>query len=83
MDNLVGDEFAGAERKLPLKERMATSLKEVQKLSAHAKSTVGLAGGPFTGKARRRCGRGGLKEPDAKGNLTLGLRNPRQLLGDS
>ena len=33
VDNFVGDEFVGAERKLPLKDRMATSVKEVHKLS--------------------------------------------------
>ena len=33
VDNFLGDEFIGAERKQPLKERMATSVKEVQKLT--------------------------------------------------
>ena len=32
VDNFVGDEYVGSERKLPLKERIATSVKEVQKL---------------------------------------------------
>ena len=34
VDYFVGDEHMGSERKLPLKERMTTSEKEVQKLSA-------------------------------------------------
>jgi len=59
LDNFVGDEFVGAERKLPLKDMMATSVKEAQKLSAQAKSAVGLAGAPFTGKASRRSDKSG------------------------
>ena len=57
----------GSERKLPLKERMATSVKEVQKLSAQAKAAVGLAGGPFSGKRKGRGGGGGAKQPASKG----------------
>jgi hypothetical protein len=33
VDNFLGDVFVGAKRKQPLKERMATSVKEVQKLT--------------------------------------------------
>ncbi len=57
----------GSERKLPLKERMATSVKEVQKLSAQAKATVGVAGGPASGKRTGRGGGGGSKQPASKG----------------
>ena len=32
MDNFVGDEYVGSERKLPLKEKISSSVKEVQKL---------------------------------------------------
>jgi len=35
VDHFVGDEIAGAERKLPLKDMMANCVKEIQKLSAH------------------------------------------------
>jgi hypothetical protein len=58
VENFVGDEFVGAERKLPLKDTMLTYMKKVQKLSALAKSAIGLAGGPLTGKAKKRGGRG-------------------------
>ena len=43
VDNFLGDEFVGAERKQPLKERMATSVKEVQKQTAQALKAVGVA----------------------------------------
>ena len=33
VDNFLGDEYVGAERNQPLKERMAASVKEVHKLS--------------------------------------------------
>jgi len=58
VDNLLGDEFIGAERNQPLKERMATSVKEVQKLTAHALKAVGNAGGPFAKKRWRGKGSG-------------------------
>ena len=48
--NFVGDEYVGSERKLPLKEKITTSLKKVRKLSAQAKAAVGVAGGPFNRK---------------------------------
>ncbi len=67
VDNFVGDEYLGSERKLPLKERMATSVKEAQKLSAQAKAAVGVAGGPFSGKRKGRGGGGGSKQPASKG----------------
>ena len=50
VDNFVGDEYVGSEGKRPLKERMATSVKEVQKLSPQTKAAVGVAGGTFSGK---------------------------------
>ena len=34
VDNFLGDEYVGTKRKQALKERMATSVKEVQKLTA-------------------------------------------------
>ena len=37
-----------------MKDRLRTSVKEVQKLSAQAKAAVGNAGGPFGGKAAKR-----------------------------
>ncbi len=49
-ENFIGDDFFGADRKLPLKERMRASIKEVEKLSAQAKVAVGKAGGPFPKK---------------------------------
>jgi hypothetical protein len=53
-ENFVGDDFFGADRKLPLKDRMRASVKELQKLSAQAKAAVGNAGGPFPKKAPSR-----------------------------
>ncbi len=58
VDNFLGDEYVEAERKQPLKERMATSVKEVHKLSAQAQKVVGNAGGPFAKKSRRGRKRG-------------------------
>jgi hypothetical protein len=67
VDNFVGDEHVGSERKLSLKEGMATSVKEAHKLSAQTKAAVGVAGGPFNGKRKRRGGGGGFKQPAVKG----------------
>jgi hypothetical protein len=50
-ENFVGDDFFGADRKLPLKQRIRASVKEMRKVSAQAKAVVGNAGGPFTKKA--------------------------------
>ncbi len=46
-ENFVGDEFFGADRKLPLKDRMRASVKEVQKLSSQVRAALGDAGGAF------------------------------------
>ncbi len=59
VENFLGDEFFGVDRPAPMKERMRTSVKEVQKLTAQAKAAVGNAGGPFGGRP--------LKRPKAKG----------------
>jgi hypothetical protein len=53
-ENFVKDEFFGADRKLDIKVRMKTSVKEVQKLSADANKAVGSAGGPTYGAAGKR-----------------------------
>jgi hypothetical protein len=82
VENFAGDEIVGAEKKLPLKDMMTSSVKEVQKLSAQAKSAVGLAGGPFTGKAKRRGGRGGWKELAAKGSFPPGFEKPKAPTGE-
>ena len=83
VDNFVGDEYVGSERKLPLKERMATSVKEVQKLSAQAKAAVGVAGGPFTGKKKGRGGGGIYKQQGARGgSLPPGLEKPKAAAGE-
>ncbi len=66
VDNFLGDEFVGAERKQPLKERMATSVKEVQKQTAPSLKAVGNAGGPFGGKKKRTRG-SGWKHPAKQG----------------
>ncbi len=78
----MDDDFVGAERNLALKYRMATSVNEVQKLSAHMKSAVILAGGPFIRKTRRRGGRGGWRELAAKGNLPPGFEKPKSAVGE-
>ncbi len=64
VDAFVGDEYFGADRSVALKERMSTAVKTVQKLSAAAKSAVGITGGPFGGKAakKHRGGRGGGRQ---------------------
>ena len=54
VENFLGDEFFGADRSTPMKERMRTSVKEVQKLSAHANAAMENAGGPFCGKTAKR-----------------------------
>jgi hypothetical protein len=82
VDNFVGDEFIGAERKQPLKDRVKTSVKEVHKLPARSEAAVGLAGGPFTGKAKKRDGRGGWKQPVAKGSLPPGFDKPKTAVGE-
>jgi hypothetical protein len=51
-----------------LKERMATSVKEVQKLSAQAQKAVGDAGGPFDEKSRRGRKRGSWSQPEKTGS---------------
>ena len=58
VDNFLGDEYVGAERKQPLKERMATSGMEVEKLTAQAHKVVGKVRGPFAKKSRRGRKRG-------------------------
>ncbi len=46
-ENFTGDDFFGADRKLPLKDRTRTSVKEVQTVSAQSRAAVGDAGGAF------------------------------------
>ena len=68
VDNFVGDEYVGSERNKTLKERMMTSVKEVQKLSGQAKAAVGIAGGPYASGAKakkRKGGAGNWKQPAA------------------
>jgi hypothetical protein len=76
-DNFLGDEYVGAERKQPLKERMAASVKEVHKLSHQAKDVVGIAGGPFAGKSKKG-GRGKTKQ---QGALSPGFEKPKPAAG--
>ncbi len=66
VDVFLGDEFVGAERKQLLKERMATSVKEVQKQTTQALKAVGNAGGPF-GEKRKRARGSGWKQPAKQG----------------
>ena len=74
----MGDEFVGAERKQPLKERMATSVKEMQKWSAQAQRAVGNAGGPFAKKSRRGKRRGSWSQAaGASGSLPPGFEKPK------
>ena len=81
--NFVGDEYVGSERKLPLKERMATSVKEVQKLSAQARAAAAVAGGPFSGKKKVRGGGSSFKQPAAKGgSLPPGFDKPKAAAGE-
>jgi hypothetical protein len=59
VESFLGDEFVGSDWKVPLKERKATSVKEVQKLSQQAKIAVGIAERPFSGRSRKRDRGGG------------------------
>ena len=78
LDNFMGDEYVGAERKQPLKERMATSVNGVQKLTAQAKAATGHNGGPFAGKSKRAKRGGGWKHPAKQGSsLPLGFDKPK------
>jgi hypothetical protein len=54
VENFLGDEVFGADRLAPMKERMQTSVKKVQKPSTQAKVAVGNAGGPFGGRTAKR-----------------------------
>ena len=86
VDNFVGDEYVGSERKTTFKERMKTSVKEVQKLSAQAKAAVGNAGGPFPtakGNKKRKGGAGSWKQPVASGtSLPPGFDRGKGTAGD-
>ena len=80
VDNFVVDEYVGSERKLPIKERMANSVKEV---SAQAKAADGAAGGPFNGKKKVRGGGGSFKQRAAKGgSLPPGFDKPKAAAGE-
>ena len=81
VDNFLGDEFVGAERKQPLKERMATSVKEVQKLTAHAMKAVGNAGGPFAKKSRRGRGSGWKQAAKNGGAIPPGFEKLKPAAG--
>ena len=50
----VGDEYFGADRFVVLKERMGLAVRTFQKLSAAAKAAVGITGGPFSGKGKKK-----------------------------
>ncbi len=81
VDNFLGDEFVGAERKQPLKERLATSVKEVRKQTARALKVVGNAGGPFGGKRKKT--KGIRREQPAKhgGAIPPGFEKPKPAAG--
>ena len=52
-----------------MKERMRTSMKEVQKIFAQAKAAAGNVGGPFGGKvAKRHKAKGQWKHQHVSGN---------------
>jgi hypothetical protein len=69
VDAFVGDEYFGADMFVVLQERMGTTVKTAQKLSAAAKSAVGITGGPFNGKGnmRSREGKGFAAKQSAQG----------------
>ena len=83
VDNFLGDEYIGAERNAPLiKEKMATSVKEVLKLIAKAKAATGNDGGPFAGKSKRVKGGGRWKQPAKQGGfLPPGFDEPKSSVG--
>jgi hypothetical protein len=83
VDNFLGDEYVGAERKQSLKERMAASVKEMQKLSQAAKTAVGIAGGPYARKSRKGGrGGGGWKQPAKQpSSLPPGFDKPKPAAG--
>jgi hypothetical protein len=83
VDNFFGDEYVWVERKQPLKERMANSVKEVQKLIAQAKAATRNAGGSFGGKRKKRI-KGGdkWKQPAKQGSsLLVGFDKPKPASG--
>jgi hypothetical protein len=69
VDAFVGDEYFGADKSVVLQERMGTTVKTVQKMSAAAKSAVGITGGPFSGKGNKRSrgGKGAAARQSAQG----------------
>jgi hypothetical protein len=82
VDYFLADEYVGAKRKHPLNEKMATSVKEVQKLTAHVKVTTGNAGGPFAGKSKKAKGGGYWKQPVKQGgSLPPGFDKPKPAAG--
>ncbi len=81
VDNFWGDEFVGAKMKQPLKERMATTVKEVQKPTARALKAVGNAGGPFGSKRKRTRGGGWLQPAKQGGLIPPGFEKPKPAAG--
>jgi hypothetical protein len=81
VDIFLGDEFVGAERKQPLKERMATSVKEVQKLTAQTLKAVGNAGGSFAKDSRRGRGGGWKQQPKQGAAIPPGFEKPKPAAG--
>ncbi len=67
----------GAERELPLKDKMANFVIEIQKLSTQAKSAVGLAWVSFAEKARKRD-----KRSKKKGSFPPGFEKPKATAGE-
>jgi hypothetical protein len=60
VDAFVGDEYFVTDRSVVLKEKMGAVVKTLHKLSVAAKATVGITGGPFSGKGSKKSkgGRG-------------------------
>ncbi len=81
VDNFLGHEFVEAERKQPLKERMATLVKEMQKQTAQALKAVGNAGGPFGGKRKRTKGSGWKQPAKQGGAIPPGFEKPKPAAG--
>ncbi len=60
---------------------MATSVKEVQKLTAQAPKAVGNAGGPFARKSRRDRGSGWKQQPKQGASISPGFEKPKPAAG--
>jgi len=77
IEAFVGDEYFGADRSVILKERMGTTVKTMQKMSADAKAAVRIEGEPFRWKGPKKSrpgkGYGAKRQEKEGGSFPLGF----------